>query len=104
MAQSELGKLRDARAQFKGKVESLRAACASAVAAKTHAEETLNVQKVAAQAMLQRLQSRSAECTACTGDADALVLPAIGLDVGVGHSSSLGHPCVQLIARLACPQ
>ena len=47
---------------------------------------------------------RSAECTACTGDADALVLPAIGSDVGVGHSSSLGHPCGQLIARLACPQ
>ena len=34
------------------------------MAARQHAEETLNVQKVAGQAMLQRLQSRSAECTA----------------------------------------
>ena len=47
---------------------------------------------------------RSAECTSCTGDADAPVLPSIGLDVGVGHCSSLGHPCGQLTARLACPQ
>ena len=48
----------------KGRVDGLKSACEAAMEARQHAEETLNVQKVAAQAMLQRLQSRSAECTA----------------------------------------
>lgn len=48
---------------LRGKVDGLRASCEAAKASRQHAEETLNVQKVATQAMLQRLQSRSNECT-----------------------------------------
>ena len=50
--------------QVRSKVDGLKAACDAATAARSHAEEQLDVQKVAAQAMLTRLQSRAAECSA----------------------------------------
>ena len=49
---------------LKGKIDSLKAASEAARQGQLQAEESLSVQKVAAQAMMQRLQSRSAECTA----------------------------------------
>ena len=44
----------------KTRIDGLKSACEAALAARQHAEETLNVQKVAGQAMLQRLQSHKA--------------------------------------------
>ena len=49
---------------LRSKVDGLKAAGDAAAAAKGVAEEQLDVQKVAAQAMMQRLQARAAECTA----------------------------------------
>ena len=63
-AQAEHLKCQRELRALRSKMDSLHASCDAALGARYHAEQALDVQKVAVATMLQRLQVRSAECHA----------------------------------------